>query len=91
MDTYFLTSDLAAALRGAGSTMRTEAAVRAAVRTGRVSPSGRTPSGASVWTVEDVNKVLWLDAIRRHELARHFHRTYQRDPVQLALIAGGGS
>jgi len=85
MDTFFLTADLAAALRSAGSTMRTEAAVRAAVRTGRIFPSGRTPSGASVWTVEDVSKVLWLDALRRHDLARHFHRTYQRDPVQLGL------
>ncbi len=85
MDTYLLTSDMAAALRGAGSTMRTEAAVRAAVRAGRLIPSGKTPSGASVWTTEDAGRVLWLDALRRHDLARHFQRTYQRDPVQLAL------
>jgi hypothetical protein len=85
VDTYFLTSDLAAALRQAGSTVRTEAAVRAAVRTGRITPSGRTPSGAAIWTVDGAAEVLRLDALHRHDLARHFRRTYQRDPVQVPL------
>ena len=93
---FYLTADMAEACARAGLTIRTSAAVRQAVYSGRLHPTGFSPRRVCVWTEEDARKdilrLVEADALRREafDLGRAQGRQDAGNGVQGELFQKGG-
>jgi hypothetical protein len=82
---YYETKDVALALAGQGSSMKTPQAVRAALVEGRMYASGRTPRGSAIFTEEDLARILHYDSFIQK---RGKYRFWVRDPEQMPMLEG---
>lgn len=58
MPVFLLAQDMADAGVRAGLPARTGSAIRQAVYAGRIKPTGMTPRGVHIWTVEDAQREI---------------------------------
>jgi hypothetical protein len=83
----YLASDIADAMREAGCRMRTPAAVRSAIKDGRLRPDLLTPRGVQAWT-EDALRRDVAAQYRRDRLIAACGRQVLTEPVHTQLQLG---